>query len=203
MKHILALFIASSITFCTHAQFRPGRQPDVGFGFKAGVSVSNMNFNKGYPAPAEHIDASWKTGFVLGFVMDVPVYRNLRVQPEYLYLQTNGENRANGAAYSFSYLSLPVLFKYPLVGRISLMAGPQFDLLIKADERLDGNNSVITHDTEERSIAAVAGMDFSLNSLLSLNARYLHGFNHIGLGQRSNVTEFKFETIQLSALLKF
>ncbi|MFD2163455.1 porin family protein [Paradesertivirga mongoliensis] len=203
MKHFLVLLIASLVTCSTHAQFRPDRRPDVGFGLKAGVSVSNMNLNKGYPAPAENIEPSWKTGFVLGFVMDVPVYGNLRLQPEYLYLQTNGENTANGAAYSFSYLSLPVLFKYPLLGRVSLMAGPQFDLLIKADERLDGNNSVITHDTEERSIAAVAGMDFSLNSLLSLNARYLHGFNHIGLGQRSNVTEFKFETIQVSALLKF
>lgn len=203
MKRILALSIALSITSFVQAQFGLGRKSDVDFGFKAGASFSNMNFNKGYPAPAETISPSWKPGFLLGFVVEIPVYGKLKMQPEYLYLQTEGENKATGATYSFSYISLPVLFKHPLISQLSIMAGPQFDLLIKADQRFEGNATVITHDTEERSIAAVVGLDYGLSSVLSLNARYLHGFNHIGLGQRSSVTEFKFETVQVSALLKF
>jgi opacity protein-like surface antigen len=179
------------------------KEPEVKFGFKVGSVISNMNFNKGIPAPPKRSPASWKPGFNLGLFMEVPVYTNLAVQPEYLYQQLYGSNSINGTNYYLSYLSLPVVLKYKLSTKFALLAGPQFDLLIKSTEDVAGIRSNITHDTEERSIAANAGLEFSVIEKLSVCARYTHGFNHIGIGQRSNVTEFKFEMVQLSAALKF
>lgn len=207
MKRIIVLFLFFSISCTLKAQFnffrKPRNESKVTFGFKAGVNLSNMNFNKGFPAPSEPVEASWKTGYVLGLLMDVPIIRKLHVQPEYLYLQTNGENKNTGINHSMSYVSLPVLFKYNIVKTLSIMGGPQFDLLIKATETDNGTQSVTTHDTEERSIFAVAGLEFNITESFSLNARYLNGFNHIGIGQRSAVTEFKYEMAQITASIKF
>ena len=207
MKRIILLCLLFSISYSLHAQFnffRKSRNDSkVTFGFKAGVNLSNMNFNKGVPAPAEPVEASWKTGFVLGLLMDVPVVRKLHIQPEYLYLEAGGKNRNTGADYSMSYVSLPVLFKYNVVETLSLVAGPQFDLLIKATETVDGEESVTTHDTEERSIFGVVGLEFNVTKSFSLNARYLNGFNHIGIGQRSAVQEFKYEMAQVGIGIRF
>ncbi|MBC8052408.1 MAG: PorT family protein [Sphingobacteriaceae bacterium] len=175
----------------------------VDFNFKAGLHFSNMNFNKGYQKPAEPVKAAWKPGFLLGFTLNVPLYQKLSLQPEYLYLQTAGENKASGSEYSLSYISLPVLLRYPVSNNIHLIAGPQFDLLVKASGNLNNVKSTITHDTEERSISAIAAIELKINNLLSIDARYLHGLNHIGIGQRSEVTEFKFEGLQLSGVIKF
>jgi opacity protein-like surface antigen len=175
----------------------------VKFGFKAGFIVSNMNFNKGMPAPPTSIPASWKPGFMMGLYMKVPISNNLSIQPEYLYQQLSGKNINLGTEYFLSYLSLPVLVRYQFLPKLAVLAGPQFDLLIKSTEVAGGVRSNITHDTEERSVAANAGIEFSVFEKLSVSARYSHGFNHIGIGQRSNVTEFKFEMVQLSAVINF
>ena len=178
-------------------------KPKVSFGFKAGANFTNMNFNKGFPAPSQPVDPSWNTGLVAGLFMEVPVIGQFYVQPEYLYAETGGADNVAGNTFKMSYLSLPLLFKYKPIKRLALMAGPQFDLLIKAKQSSGTESFDSTHDTEERSIAAVAGIEFNILEYLSLNARYMQGFNHIGIGQRSSVKEFKYEMAQLSAALKF
>ncbi|MBA4139591.1 MAG: hypothetical protein H0X70_03650 [Segetibacter sp.] len=42
------------------------------FGFKAGINITNMNFNKGIPPPAAPIQAVWKPGFTTGFLLRIP-----------------------------------------------------------------------------------------------------------------------------------
>ena len=78
------------------------------------------------------------------------------------------------------------------------MAGPQFDLLINAKKIYAGSSSSITHETEERSFSVTAGVEFKLLKSLSLHARYLHGINHIVIGQ-----EFKFQMLQFTTAIHF
>jgi opacity protein-like surface antigen len=120
-----------------------------------------------------------------------------------MYYKTTGENKSNGNQYSTSYVSLPLLFKYSIIDRLSVLAGPQFDLLIKSVQNVNGIRKDITHETEERSIYVVGGVEFNFTESLSIDARYLHGFNHIGIRQPLDVTEFKYEGIQLTAAYKF
>ena len=84
-----------------------------------------------------------------------------------------------------------------------MMAGPQFDLLVKAKQTTGGSTTDITHDTEERSIGITGGIEYRITPAVSICARYMHGFNHIGLGQRSNIQEFKYEMMQLTAAIHF
>ncbi len=178
------------------------QQAAVHFGLKAGVNYSNMNFNKGYPAPETPVKASWKPGFVFGIAMEVPLYESFYIQPEYLISQLEGENKQSGVNYSMTYFSLPVLFKYKLTEGLALLVGPKFDLLIKAEQKGGSGDSNITHDTEERSIAAAAAIEFNILRSFSFSAGFMQGFNHIGIGQRSAVKEFKYESANITATFK-
>ena len=205
MKHLLFVFSALCLITEAHAQHTALNSSlrKVSFGVKAGFDASNTDFNRGIPAPAVPVENAWKPGFVAGFLLQVPIGKKLFLQPEYLYSQMGGKNKSAGTEYSFGYLSLPVLLKYRVAPRLELTAGPQFDLLIYANRRANGSTEDITHDTEERSVGATAGLEFYALKNLSLAGRYLYGLNHIGIGQRSAVTEFEFESVQLTTNFRF
>ncbi|MEO5890779.1 MAG: porin family protein [Ferruginibacter sp.] len=173
------------------------------FGFKAGANFSHINFAKGVPPPTIPIETTWGAGLNIGFIMLVHVAGDLYIQPEYSYSQMGGEIKSSKTVYKLNYFSLPVFLKYELHEKIFLMAGPQFDLLINAKKTVGGTSSNITHDTEERSLAVTGGIEYELTPTFSIGARYMYGFNHIGLGQRSDIQEFKYETAQLLICVKF
>jgi len=76
-------------------------------------------------------------------------------------------------------------------------------LLINAKKKAGDTYSGITHDTEERNFGITAGFEYKVIDDISLNARYLSGLSHIGIGQRSNVKEFKIEQFQLTTGISF
>lgn len=173
------------------------------FSFIVGGEVSNMNFNKGIPPPAVPVKAAWNAGITAGFSLQILLKNNFSIQTEYLYSQVNGEDKRTGIKYMLNYLSMPVLLKYQLSSKVAAEVGPQADLLITAKKKINEISSNITHDTEERNFGLAAGLDFKLIKDVSLNARYSHGLNHIGIGQRSAVNEFKLEQFRLIASIKF
>ncbi len=175
------------------------------FGAKAGINYSNMNFNKGKPPAQPDFQTSWKTGGRFGIVLNVPLKDNLSLQSEYLYSQAAAEINNPKTGYRLNYLSMPVLLKYAFVSKVSVLAGPQLELLISGKELQNGNSVNITHETEERSVGVALGIEYELTKLLNLEMRYMNGFNHIGIGQRSanNVKEFKFEVLQLTIGIMF
>ena len=173
------------------------------FGFQVGANASNMNFNKGEPPPVAPIAASWKAGLTLGFIMRVPLGEHFLLQPEYNYIQRNGADKSISTSYQLDYFSLPVLLHYKINDLLSVYAGPQGELLIRANATSNGTKLNITHDTEERSLAAVAGIELRILQSFFVSARYVNGFNHIGIGQRSAVKEFKYESVALTAGVSF
>lgn len=206
MKNALPLFLVLCLALDASAQNTKGSSSLTGkinFGVKVGLNASNTDFNRGFPVPAVPVQTSWKAGFVAGFLLQVPLSQTFSLQQEYLYSQMGGKINSSGTEYAFSYLSLPLLAKYALFPRFALLAGPQFDLLIQANQRVNGISSDVTHDTEERSLGATAGLEFYVLNNLSLTARYVYGLNNIGTGQRSAVTEFKYESVQFTTDIKF
>ena len=162
-----------------------------------------MNFNKGYPAPVVPVAAAWKPGFTLGFLMRVPLGEKWLLQPEYSYTQRNGKDNSINTDYQLDYFSIPLLLHYQVHPLISVYAGPQGELLVRASSTANGAKTNITHDTEERSIAAIAGIELHIQQSFFVSARYINGFNHIGIGQRSAVKEFKYEGVSITAGIHF
>lgn len=175
----------------------------VQFGVKVGFNYANTNFNQGVPKPVVPVETTWQAGFQAGGLLVVPLPGRLALQQEYLFSQLGGAIRG-GPRYTLRYLSLPLLLSYEVLPRLRLVAGPQFDLLLQARQETGGQTTDITHDTEERSFGAVAGVAVRLGARLHLGARYVQGLNHVGIGQRSaGVQEFKYEVVQLSADVRF
>ena len=174
------------------------RAPAPKIGFKAGLNLSNFNFNKGFPPPATPIESSWKTGFMAGFLLQVPFGNRLSIQQEYLYTQIGGADESIGTTYKLTYASFPMLFKVKLIRALSLMAGPQFDILLQAKKNEGGSSIDIINDIEERNIGATAGLEILLWNNLSTSARYMHGINHVVMGKWSSPKEFKHEWLQIA-----
>ena len=172
------------------------------FGVRAGLSIAHPNFSKGSP-PSDY-ETSWGLGFVGGLYLNVPITDKLTIQPEYLFRQMNSEISNPNTELKFSYMSLPVFIKFNFTERLAVLAGPQFDLLIQANRKSNGKQTDITHETEERSIAATFGLEYTFWKTVSVDMRYMHGFNHIAMNQGTEeVREFKFEGIQVSASFSF
>jgi len=198
---IFAVFFAVGL----NAQ-QPDDTPFKRFGFQAGANFSNMDFNKGSPAPAVPVPSAWKAGLSIGFLMRVPLDKDKHwlLQPEYSYTQRNGSDKSISTSYQLDYITMPVLLHYEINSLLSVYAGPQAELLIHGSANANGVKSNITHDTEERSIAAIGGLECRFAKSFFLSARYMHGFNHIGIAQRSaNTKEFKYESINMTVGVSF
>ncbi|GAA4439563.1 hypothetical protein GCM10023188_36040 [Pontibacter saemangeumensis] len=168
------------------------------FGFRIGGALSNTNFNQGYPKPSKPVETIWKAGFIGGLILEVTLYRKLYLQQEYAFAILKGTVKDAGAIYNLSYISLPVLLKYKLLPKLAIVAGPQFDILVQARERHDGNMTDITHDIEERNFSAVAGLTYMITKEISIDARFAQGLNHIGLSQGLMAQEFKLQAVQFA-----
>jgi hypothetical protein len=173
------------------------------FGFLAGVNISNMNFNQGEPPPDIPAASSWKTGFMCGLQLRVPLNKKFLLQPEYLYSQRNGSDKSLAINYTINYFSLPVLLSYQVFPRFNFVAGPQFEITIDASSSENGVTTNITHDVEERGIGLVGGLEFTIPKSIFLSARFMQGLNHVGIGQRSNTKEFKYQVVNLAAGIRF
>lgn len=203
MLRIVKLIVpALMIVFNIQAQENPGPAFKK-FGFTAGINFSHMNFNKGVPPPPVPVKTNWKPGIFFGFLLQVPVTKKLSIQPEYLFSRLGGESESTATKYTFDYLSMPVLLRYQFTPRISAMAGPQLDLLIKAKKDSAGISKSITHDTEERNIGLAGRIEFEVFKNLGVYAQYLLGLNHVGIGQRSELKEFKYEILKAGAAIRF
>ncbi|TDH20849.1 PorT family protein [Segetibacter sp. 3557_3] len=198
-KLILLLFVLVALEAAAQAPFTRNFK----YGVKLGASGSNMNFNKGEPRPASHIASAWKTGVIAGVFLDIPLSPQLALQPEYSYVQMSGELAGTDRSFKTNYLSLPVLLKYRPAKPLSVFIGPEFDLLLNAKGTTIAGEANITHDTEERNFAAIGGFEYNIYKSLSLDFRYIHGLNHVGIGQRSNTIEFKYELIQVTGTFRF
>jgi Outer membrane protein beta-barrel domain len=199
IKNLSLLFISLLLLQAVTAQ--ENDIPDVRFGLRAGASFSHLDFSKGVPPTPTK--TSWGAGINFGFVMEVPLIPRLSFQPEYLFSQMGGKVKNSDTTYKLNYLSFPLFLKFQMTEKFSLMAGPQFDILINAKRKANGSSVNITHDTEERSIFATAGIEYEIIESFSVCARYMYGFNHVGLGQRSDLQEFKYTALQLTAYVKF
>jgi opacity protein-like surface antigen len=207
VKHYLYVALLSSWSLAASAQTPAdapsGRKLPVRFGLRLGLNHSNTNFNQGEPKPTVPVETTWQTGFLVGALVQVDLANKLALQQEYLLVQQGGKVNNSNTQYRLRYLSLPLLLKYRVVPRLALVAGPQFDLLLDARQETAGQTTGITHDTEERGLGATAGLEVQLWRGLSLSARYLQGLNHVGIGQRSAVQEFKWQSAQVAAEVRF
>ena len=111
-------------------------------GVKAGLNISSLISDE------NELDSSTRTGFTAGLMAEIPLAKNFAIQPEVLYSQQgmkfsysdiDVENSHYKSTISLNYLNIPVMLKYYVVKGLSVQAGPQIGILLKANNKYQDN----------------------------------------------------------------
>lgn len=174
MKKTLLTF---SLVFVSAIAFS---QASVSLGIKAGANFANTNITASESITSLHAGAYGLFKFA-----------NLGVQPEVLFSK-QGSSFTGGSELNLNYVNIPVMVKFYLPAGLNLQAGPQFGVLLNAEDEdgVDQSNGLKSSDL---SAALGAGWDAPFG--LQFTARYVLGLSDIndGIGN-----EVKNRTFQLS-----
>lgn len=148
------------------------------YGIKAGLNFANL---KGDDADGYN----GLTSFHVGFVSEFRVFENLALQPELLYSTQGAE--INDTKYELGYLSVPIMAKFYLNGKLSIQAGPQFGVLVSESDDLSAN------DTNTFDFGLAGGLEYKIVGGLFVQGRY-----GVGLSDISDNADVKNSVVQLS-----
>jgi hypothetical protein len=178
-KYILTalLIFATGLTSAQNTQF----------GLKGGVNVSNL-YGTGW---VELSNTSPIISFHVGGFVEIKLSDKISIQPELLYslqgCKYSIELRQNDdpneppinadVVSSLSYINIPVMFKYYVIEKFSLEAGPQLGVLVssKVKSDLTGQpssvyNNISGYNSFDYGVNFGAGYDIS--EKLSTGIRY-------------------------------
>jgi hypothetical protein len=164
-------------------------------GIKAGANLFKVD--------GESFDQEFKFGYNVGAFSELNFTSSWGLQPELLFNQTNYRTGTEFSdVYSggisnykgkLNYLSIPVLVSFRPIPLLSLLAGPQFGILLDQDEHLVDNAQ---QAFKKGDFSLVGGAQLNLASL-KVGARYVIGLNNIN--DLPNQSSWKNEGWQLYA----
>mgnify|MGYP001128851493 CR=1 FL=1 len=151
-------------------------QSDINFGVKAGLNLSSLKMS------AEGISASFdtKVGFHVGGFAEINVAESFAIQPELMYSTAGAKLNTGGmkATTNLSYISVPVLAKYKVSG-FGVYLGPEVGFLASAKSKSDGESYDDKDSYKSINFSGVLGAEYTLESGLGFNARYVAGLANI------------------------
>ncbi|MBK9730560.1 MAG: OmpA family protein [Chitinophagaceae bacterium] len=177
-KHTCLLLLITATVL--KAQPKPGNYTPSG-GFLVGGTYSWIQL-KDYP---DYSGSKGRPSFTGGAFVNYPFTTRLFLQPQLMYsimggTITNDLNSDFDRRQLLYYASLPVLLKYDINEKFAVFAGPQLDYLLTARQKIgneiEGDNS---GDLNNIDYAATAGVEIFPRNEISLQARYMHGFNKL------------------------
>ena len=139
-------------------------QAKIELGIKAGANFANTDIDDSESITAFH-------GGAYGLVK----LANIGIQPEILWSQQGAEFDGLGEL-DFSYVNIPVMLKFYLPLGLNLQAGPQFGVLLNAENQ-DGDDLSDFYKSSDLSAALGAGWDAPFG--LQFSARYVLGLSDI------------------------
>lgn len=165
------LFVLSSLA--VHAQ-------NSGFGLKAGLSSTQLDFEKEQLVPSNA-----QTGYHLGVFARFGGI-GFFVQPELLFTQTSGSFRIESSSFpsqspieyeaKFNRLDVPVMAGLRVLKVIRLMAGPVASFNINSSLK-DASNTVKAVDFKKATLGYQAGVGVDLGNL-SIEGKYEGGLSN-------------------------
>lgn len=166
--------------FALLAAYFMGNAQKKEYGISAAINLSNID--------GTGMAAKSQTGFEAGAFAIVPLTKKVSLQPEVLFnlLQVSrssnfstyyvdGNNPASAVAFNLGYVSVPILVNYALSDKITVNAGPQFNLKVYTNEQL--MYSVKSFKSSDGGIRA--GIQFHPSNTFNLFASYYYGLANI------------------------
>lgn len=205
-KIILSVFAMMAFAF-TNAQ-------ETKFGIKGGFNLSNFS------GDTEGVNFKARPGFNIGGFVEFKLTDQFAIQPEILYSTagakavdfevSDGGMLLNGdVAFNFSYINIPVMFKYYVAEKFNIEAGPQVGFLTSAKTKttVDGFSGSDEQDVKDLfesvdfGLNLGAGYDFTDN--FSAGLRYNLGLANIANTEEGDDTKLHNGVFSLSVGYKF
>lgn len=149
-----------------------------------------------YSRPYDHygFNAEGRIGIAAGYFFSLPITTNFGIQPEILFAQKNfrATGRLIGDRYDFtrivSYLEAPVLLAFKPHRMLTILAGPQYSLLVQqVDNFPDGSNSMQQQKMLDNAKARKQVLGFVAGTDVTIN-RFVIGLR-VGLDMQNNSVE--------------
>lgn len=150
--------------------------PKVSLGLKAGANFQQM--------AGSGVDDAYKVGIFGGAFVGVSKNK-MGVQVEGLVKSVKADIAATGVVKS-TYLDIPVLFTYRLIPRVSLQVGPQYTMLLSAQNSAKNDVKNLYKSSE---ISGALGLEVRLPVHLTAGARYIMGFSNVNDNQIATATD--------------
>ncbi|WP_347926337.1 porin family protein [Pontimicrobium sp. SW4] len=127
------------------------------FGAKAGFNSLSIRASADGASASESV-----SGFYLGVFGEFEVSEKFNIQPElqFISVSEDGENS--------SLLALPIMVKFKAAEKLSILAGPQLDLLL--DEEAEG--------IKKFGVGLGAGLAYDITEKFIIDARYVLGLSN-------------------------
>jgi len=202
MKKMVFTAVAVLVFGLTNAQDVVKATSDVKFGAKGGINLANI-------VGDDAGDANMFVGFNAGFFVEIPVTDKLTIQPEILYSAQGSKSEGplviDGSLYDvkatmkLNYINIPVMFKYNVVEKFSLEAGPYVGFLTTAKMKVDvdgyGSATEDMKDLVKSTDFGIAlGMNYDFSDVIFANVRYQGGLTQIGdTGEGDNIKNSVFQ----------
>ena len=91
-------------------------------GIKAGANFSTLT---------DVPDVSTRTGFLIGGFVTLKFTEKMALQGDILYSQQGADGKNGYSDLALDYVIFPIVFKYYIINRLNIQAGPQFGSVIK------------------------------------------------------------------------
>ena len=158
MKNFIITVFTALLTTTTFAQ-------GIDLGIKAGATFANLT---------GATDASTKTGFVGGAFLTIKFSDKIAIQGDLLYSQQGAKLELDDI--NLNYINFPIVFKYYIIKRINIQAGPQFGTVVNDNlGEVFGPNG----DFNYFDITGIVGIGIDLPLNLRITGRYGFGLSEI------------------------
>lgn len=197
MKIVFGFLLMIGVSISSNAQ--------VAFGIKGGLNLSNLKVDD----PQASYDS--RTGYHAGFFLRSK-FDKVAFQPEVLlYTQSNQIDYAASSINpgtvenNFTYLTIPVMFKFYVVSGLNIQAGPQFGFLLDGEQNISTTLFSGTKDIKDNykssdiAVSVGGGWDFPFG--LGLDVRYNLGVKDIN--NAANGEETKSRVFLVSVAWNF
>ena len=133
---------------------------DIRYGVRAGLNVSNLDFD-----PDANFENKHRNGFAFGGFVDFGLTETVSVLTE---LQWSAEG-GKAPDLRADYIKLPILLRFAASERFTLGAGPQ--LALKTWQDTDGFSTF--------TFSGVLGVEYMITDELFIDTRFTYGFSDI------------------------
>lgn len=178
-------------------------------GFKAGANLSTVIADKDVVAFPEYVNIEEpRVGYYVGVFSSIPFNKKLSLHPE-LLLSLKGfktvSTHPDRYRYTTNlhYLNLPILLSYKPFSKFTLLAGPEFGLLLRAKYKGDFIEGWRTStDYKKSDFGVTAGLNYDFLPKWAIEGRYSHGITYLTEYQQVKDTRNRVWQVGVAYTLK-